>query len=176
MVAGRVFQGTQADPVAVLASARAYQSFLTVAKLRGRFSEYTGNQKTGTFTPSRITYNDEGDAVAVTMTDLGTGTLAIDPEDTKGQAVSDQLIWTQTDVPAGQTAVGAAGSVLNITPDASTLNLAVSAGDPGISTVVATDAAGNTFTEVFTVTPSGASQLTGTFTPGPDQAPPAPTG
>lgn len=180
LATARIYQGNgdapQTTPEAVLALTRAFTAYLTVDHLRVSFSEYTGNQRVeGAYTKSKITYDERGDAVAVTMDDEGTGTLSIAPEDAKNQLEGDTLTWAQVDTPAGATASGAAGSVLTITPDASTLNVAVSAVAPGASVLTGTDAAGNTVTETFQVTPGGVSQLVPTFTPGPEQnaAPPA---
>jgi len=182
--AAQVFQGTGAQQPAselgraetsrqvvadVLMASRAFEAYLSIRRLRASFSKFTGNQETGTFTPSNITFNDEGDAVAVTMTDLGTGTLSIKPEDFKGNVGTDTITWVQVDTPAGASEAGAPGSVLTITPDDTTLNLAVSAVAPGSSQVTGTDPAGNVFTESFGVDPSQVTQLVPNWTPGPDQ-------
>jgi hypothetical protein len=167
--AAQVSQGTGSSGEHVIARAQMFLAFLTVRKLRASFSAYTGNQRTGTFTKSKIQFDSEGDAVAVTMDDEGTGTLSVAPEDAKNQLASDTLTWAQVDTPAGATASGTAGSVLTITPDSTTLNVAVSAVAPGTSVVTGTDPAGNTVSETFQVTASGVTQLVPTWTPGPEQ-------
>lgn len=179
LATARIYQGNgdapQTTPEAVLALTRAFTAYLTVDHLRVSFSEYTGNQRTGTYVKSKVTYNKQGDVMIVEMDDEGTGTLTIAPEDAKNFFESDTLTWAQVDTPAGATASGAVGAVLTATPDATTLNVALSAVAPGVSVLTGSDAAGNSLAVTVDISAGTVTQLAATFTPGPEQnaAPPA---
>jgi len=153
--------GETATPAAVLAAATAFLGWLTGARLRVAVDPVTYTQ--GNPTRSQATLFLGG---AVQLTDTQQVTLAVEPEDSKGEATSDTLTWSTADT-----------TVISLQPSADTLSCLCVAGVPGTGIVVTVTDGTISASESFDVVAGTAASLV--ITPGtpeeqPPPAPPAP--
>ena len=104
------------------------------------------------------------DGMSVSMTDSQEVSYSVEPEDSKGQPVSDTLTWSSDDN----------GAVVTLTPSADTLSCVFAAVDPGTANISVTDGTLSA-SDVITVTAGSVASLV--LTPGTpsDESAPAPT-
>jgi len=103
---------------------------------------------------------------AVQLTDLQQVTPSVAEQDSKGQPVSDQLVWSVDN-----------GSVVSLVPSADTQSCLIVAGVDGTATVTVTDNSVTpplTASDVITVVSSAATSLVISEGTPEDQPPPAP--
>ena len=99
--------------------------------------------------------------MSVTMTDAQQVSYSVEPEDSKGIAVSDTLTWSSDD----------GGAVVTVTPSADTLSCVFAAVAPGTANISVTD---GTLTDVDVITVVAGGVATLVLTPGTPVAEPAP--
>jgi hypothetical protein len=124
-------------------------------------------------TPAQTTYQQPGfpgpavptqtgdNGMSVTMTDAQQVSYSVEPEDSKGIAVSDTLTWSSDD----------GGAVVTVTPSADTLSCVFAAVAPGTANISVTD---GTLTDVDVITVVAGGVATLVLTPGTPVAEPAP--
>ena len=122
------------------------------ARLVLRAAPFTFEQgPPGPGTPTR--HHQTGGTVSVTMTDSQQVTYTVEPEDSKGFAVSDTITWSSDD----------AGAVLTVTVSDDGLSATFAAVAPGTATISATDGTLSA-SDLITVTAGGVASLV--LTPG----------
>ena len=146
----------EATPELVVTCATDFLGWLSGARLR--------------LTADPITYS-QGDPAqhqatryigdTVQLTDTQQVTLAVEPEDSKGDATSDTLTWSSAD-----------STVVSLQPSADTLSALVVAGNPGLGVVVTVTDGTVSASESFDVVAGAAASLV--ITPGTPEAQPAP--
>jgi hypothetical protein len=102
------------------------------------------------------------DGMSVSMTDSQEVSYTVEPEDSRGVAVSDTLTWSSDD----------GGAVVTLTPSADTLSCVFAAVAPGTANISVTDGT-LSGTDVITVTAGAVASLV--LTPGTPSDEPAPT-